>query len=86
MLGRQRPIVPSTKSRLRKPLRCSVIHLAASRTTRAIRNEERFVLLGLSERRRLLVVMFTERGDALHLISARRATRRERRKYEESES
>jgi uncharacterized DUF497 family protein len=46
-------------------------------------NEERFVLLGQSDRRRLLVVMFTERGEAIHLISARKATRRERREYEE---
>ena len=44
--------------------------------------EERFVLLGQSAKRRLLVVMFTERGEALHLISARKATRRERRQYE----
>jgi len=43
--------------------------------------EERFVLLGQSGRRRL-----TERGETIHLISARRATRRERREYEESES
>ena len=47
--------------------------------------EERFVLLGQSDRRRLLVVMFTERGEAIHLISARKATRRERREYEEGE-
>jgi uncharacterized DUF497 family protein len=45
--------------------------------------EERFVLLGDSDRHRLLVVMFTERGEVLHLISARKATRRERREYEE---
>ncbi len=45
--------------------------------------EERFVLLGQSDRRRLLVVMFTERGEAIHLIGARKATRRERREYEE---
>jgi hypothetical protein len=44
------------------------------------------VLLGRSDRRRLLVVMFTERGEALHLISARKATRRERREYEESQA
>lgn len=49
-------------------------------------DEERSVLLGQSDRRRLLVVMFTERGEAIRLISARKATRRERRKYEESES
>ncbi|HEV8309139.1 MAG TPA: BrnT family toxin [Methylomirabilota bacterium] len=48
--------------------------------------EERFVLLGQSGRRRLLVVMFTERGEAIHLISARKATRRERREYEESKA
>jgi uncharacterized DUF497 family protein len=47
--------------------------------------EERFVLLGQSDRRRLLVVMFTERGEAIHLISARKATRRERKEYEERE-
>lgn len=47
--------------------------------------EERYVLLGLSERQRLLAVMFTERGEAIRVISARRATRREGRDYEESE-
>ena len=41
--------------------------------------EERFVLLGESDRRRLL----TERDEVIHLISARKATRHERRKYEE---
>jgi uncharacterized protein len=46
--------------------------------------EARFVLLGESDRRRLLVVMFTERDEIVHLISARKATRREQREYEES--
>jgi hypothetical protein len=45
--------------------------------------EERYVLLGQSARQRLLAVMFTERGQAIRLISARKATRRERRTYEE---
>ena len=44
--------------------------------------EERYVLLGESARLRLLAVMFTERGQAIRLVSARKATRRERRKYE----
>ena len=48
--------------------------------------EERFVLLGQSDRRRLLVVMFTERGEVIHLISARKATRRERKDYEEGQT
>ena len=47
--------------------------------------EERYVLLGESNRRRLLIVMFTERTDTIHLISARRATRRERKEYEEAQ-
>jgi hypothetical protein len=47
------------------------------------RGEARFVLLGHSESDRLLAVMFTERGDRIRLISARRATRRERQDYEE---
>ena len=49
-------------------------------------DEERFVLLGRSDRRRLLVVMFTEHGEAIRLISARRATPRERRRHEDGES
>lgn len=44
--------------------------------------EERSVLLGQSERRRLLAVMFTEQGQAIRIISARKATRREGREYE----
>lgn len=50
------------------------------------KDEERNVLLGLSERQRLLAVMFTERGEAIRLIAVRKATRRERRDYEESKS
>ncbi len=47
--------------------------------------EPRYVLLGHSERHRLLAVMFTEREEAIRLISVRKATRRERREYEEGE-
>lgn len=47
------------------------------------RDEERYVLLGMSNRRRLLVVAFAERPPRTRLISARRATRQERRRYEE---
>jgi uncharacterized DUF497 family protein len=46
--------------------------------------EVRVALLGHSESGRLLAVMFTERGDRIRLISARRATRREHRQYEEA--
>lgn len=47
-------------------------------------DEERFLLLGLSSRRRLLVVVHTDRGDTIRVISARLASKRERRTYEES--
>jgi len=46
--------------------------------------ELRFVLLGLSQRQRLLAVMYAERGEAIRIISARRATPSEQRNYEEN--
>jgi uncharacterized DUF497 family protein len=41
-------------------------------------------LLGHSHRHRLLVVVHTQRGDRIRLISARLAANRERVMYEES--
>ena len=49
-------------------------------------DEDRWVLLGLSRALRLLVVAYAERGTRTRLISAREATRRERRQYEEERS
>ena len=46
-------------------------------------DEERFILLGLTGRSGLLVIAHTGRGDAIRLISARLATAKERRGYEE---
>jgi len=45
--------------------------------------EDRFVILGYSERGKLLVVVHTERGDNIRIINARRASKRERVVYEE---
>jgi uncharacterized protein len=45
-------------------------------------DEERYLVLGISNRRRLLVVAFAERPPNTRLISARPATPRERRLYE----
>ena len=45
-------------------------------------DEDRYIALGESQRRRLLVVVFTDRGDRIRLISARVATRRETKDYE----
>jgi len=48
------------------------------------RYPERFVLIGASQRQRLIFTVYGERDAALiRIISARRATARERRKYEE---
>jgi len=44
--------------------------------------EQRWILLGMSTQGKLLVVVHTERRDNIRIISARRATRRERRTYE----
>ncbi|MDQ2731398.1 MAG: BrnT family toxin [Armatimonadota bacterium] len=45
--------------------------------------EERLILLGQSKQQRFLVVVHRERGDSIRIISARLATARERRNYEE---
>jgi hypothetical protein len=45
--------------------------------------EQRFILMGRSYRGRILVVVFTERGASIRIVSARVATRRERESYEE---
>jgi uncharacterized DUF497 family protein len=43
--------------------------------------EDRYITIGTSTRYRTLVVWFTLEGDDQHLIGAREATRRERRRY-----
>ena len=45
--------------------------------------EERYVIIGLSSVNRLLIVAHTDRADRVRLISARKATRFERRFYED---
>jgi uncharacterized DUF497 family protein len=45
--------------------------------------ESREIIIGLSQKQRLLVVCFTERGDAIRIFSARKATKWERQDYEE---
>jgi uncharacterized protein len=46
--------------------------------------EQRFVIIGVSRRDRLLIVAHTDNGDTVRLISAREPTRGEREFYEES--
>ena len=47
-------------------------------------DEERFVVVGLSSKSRLLVVVPLDWGDRIRIISPRAASRRERRNYEEA--
>jgi len=44
------------------------------------------VLLGMTERQRLVVVAHTEQADTVRLVSARLATPAERRDYEEGQA
>ena len=46
-------------------------------------DEDRFVLLGLSGRLRMLVVVHVWRDDVVRIISARKADRLERKQYSE---
>jgi len=48
--------------------------------------ERRWVTLGHSANQRLLVVVHTDRGNHIRLISARAATRHERKMYEEGQA
>jgi uncharacterized DUF497 family protein len=47
-------------------------------------SEHRYILIGLSDQDRILVVAHATRGEVVRIISARKATRRERRSYEEA--
>jgi uncharacterized protein len=46
-------------------------------------DEHRYLILGESQQGRLLLVSYTERSNVIRLISAREATRTERKVYEE---
>jgi len=46
-------------------------------------DEDRFVSIGISGKGRLVVVNFTDRGERIRIISARVASKQERKQYEE---
>lgn len=50
---------------------------------RSARGEQRFISIGADTLGRVLVVVYTHRGNDLRVISARRATGKERLQYEE---
>ena len=45
--------------------------------------EQRFISIGRDVINRIIVVVYTYRGENIRLISARKATKRERKAYEE---
>ena len=56
-----------------------------SQDDRSARGEDRYVTVGMNRFGQVLVVVYTYRGDEeTRIISARRATRRERRLYEQN--
>lgn len=48
-----------------------------------VANEQRYVTLGTDAVGRIVAVVYSYRSDTLRLISARKATRKERKQYEE---
>ena len=46
-------------------------------------DEHRYIIIGQSRQNSLLIISYTERGNVIRLISARKATRKERETYEE---
>jgi uncharacterized DUF497 family protein len=46
-------------------------------------DEERYLIVGESNRGRLLIVSYTERRESIRIISAREVTKSERETYEE---
>ena len=45
--------------------------------------EQRYIVIGLSASGEMLVVVYTERGNTIRIISSRNATKKERKLYEE---
>ena len=48
-------------------------------------HESRFTILGLTKQGRALVVVYTERGETIRIVSCRQATPHERKRYEKQE-
>jgi uncharacterized DUF497 family protein len=48
-------------------------------------SEQRFITVGTSTAKRVLIVAHTDRDDSIRIISARKTTQPERRRYEEKD-
>ena len=60
---------------------CLLDPLACVQEDGDAKDEQRFVLLGMSAEARLLVVVYALRGEDIRLISARKPTRKEEKSY-----
>jgi uncharacterized DUF497 family protein len=49
-------------------------------------DEHRYIIIGESERGRLLIVAYTAHADGIRIINARRVTETERQAYEEGQT
>jgi uncharacterized DUF497 family protein len=49
---------------------------------KSARGEQRFITLCRDPNNRVIVIVYTDRGETIRIISARRATSRERQAYE----
>jgi len=56
---------------------------ALTREDRDVVSEQRFVTLGMGAKGRILIVVWTLRGEAARLISAWKANQPQRRRYEQ---
>jgi hypothetical protein len=48
-------------------------------------NEERFLSIGISSKARILMVIHTDRGENIRIVSSRKLTKSERQDYEEGD-
>lgn len=48
------------------------------------KNEERFMIIGKTSKARMLSVIFTTRNNKIRIVSARTASRKERKRYEKT--
>jgi uncharacterized DUF497 family protein len=69
---------------LRKRLLFLVIHFQIRFQILITWEEQRFIIIGLSEQGRIIVAAHTDDGEVVRIISAREATHGEREAYEES--
>ncbi len=81
---KRRSMLRSTVFLSKKPRPCLMIrYLRPFPDPKHFVGESRYIIIGISRFGQLLVVAHTDRGEKIRIISARKATRQEKRFYEE---